>query len=79
MRMEEHFKSDIIAYLNMLQSIGTIRNFDSAEDIQVYAGEAIDSVVVDLTIQPVDSTEKLYDDRNGRIMRGGKYYVLTCR
>ncbi len=54
------FKSDVIAYLNMLQSIGAIQNFDSAKDIQVYAGEAIDAVVVDLAIQPVDSMEKLY-------------------
>ena len=54
------FKSDIINYLNMLQNIAAIQNFDSAEDIQVYAGEAIDAVVVDLVIQPVDSMEKLY-------------------
>ncbi len=54
------FKSDVISYLNMLQSIAAIQNFDSAKDIQVYAGEAIDAVVVDLAIQPVDSMEKLY-------------------
>jgi len=54
------FKSDVINYLNMLQSISAIKNFDSATDIQVYAGEAIDAVVVDLAIQPVDSMEKLY-------------------
>ena len=54
------FKADIIAYLNMLQSISAIQNFDSTTDIQVYAGEAIDAVVVDLAIQPVDSMEKLY-------------------
>lgn len=54
------FKSDIIAYLNMLQGISAIQNFDSTADIQVYAGEAIDAVVVDLAIQPVDSMEKLY-------------------
>jgi len=54
------FKSDVIAYLNMLQDISAIQNFDSTADIQVYAGEAIDAVVVDLAIQPVDSMEKLY-------------------
>ena len=54
------FKADVISYLNMLQNISAIQNFDSAEDIQVYAGEAIDAVVVDLSIQPVDSMEKLY-------------------
>ncbi len=54
------FKADVISYLNMLQNIAAIQNFDSAEDIQVYAGEAIDAVVVDVAIQPVDSMEKLY-------------------
>ena len=54
------FKADVISYLNMLQNIAAIQNFDSAEDIQVYAGDAIDAVVVDLAIQPVDSMEKLY-------------------
>jgi len=54
------FKSDVISYLNMLQNIAAIQNFDSATDIQIYAGEAIDAVVADLAIQPVDSMEKLY-------------------
>lgn len=54
------FKTDVIAYLNMLQDISAIKNFDSTTDIQIYAGEAIDAVVVDLAIQPVDSMEKLY-------------------
>lgn len=54
------FKGDIISYLNMLQSIGAIQNFDSTTDVTVYAGEAIDAVVVELAIQPVDSMEKLY-------------------
>jgi hypothetical protein len=54
------FKADVIAYLNTLQNISAIQNFDSTTDIQVYAGEAIDAVVVDLAIQPVDSMEKLY-------------------
>lgn len=54
------FKSDVISYLNMLQGISAIQNFDSTTDIQIYAGEAIDAVVADLAIQPVDSMEKLY-------------------
>ena len=44
----------------MLQNIAAIQNFDSSTDIQIYAGEAIDAVVADLAIQPVDSMEKLY-------------------
>jgi len=54
------FKSDVINYLNRLQNIAAIQNFDSTTDIQIYAGEAIDAVVADLAIQPVDSMEKLY-------------------
>lgn len=54
------FKADIISYMNTLQGIGAIQNFDSATDITVYAGNAIDAVVVDLAVQPVDSMEKLY-------------------
>lgn len=54
------FKSDIINYLNNLQNISAIRNFDPTRDIQIYAGEAIDAIVVDLAVQPVDSMEKLY-------------------
>ena len=54
------FKSDIINYLNTLQNISAIQNFDPTVDIQIYAGEAIDAVVVDLAVQPVDSMEKLY-------------------
>ena len=54
------FKADIINYLNSLQNISAIQNFDPTTDIQIYAGEAIDAVVVDLAVQPVDSMEKLY-------------------
>lgn len=54
------FKADVIGYLNTLQSISAIQNFDASTDIQIYAGEAIDAVVIDLAIQPVDSMEKLY-------------------
>lgn len=54
------FKGDIISYLNTLQALGAIQNFDSTTDVTVYAGDAIDAVVVELAIQPVDSMEKLY-------------------
>lgn len=53
-------KADIIAYLNRLQSVGAIQNFDSVGNISISAGEAIDSVVVNISVQPVDSMEKLY-------------------
>lgn len=54
------FKADIIAYMNQLQTIGAIQNFDSATDIEVLAGDDIDAVVVNLAAQPTDSMEKLY-------------------
>jgi hypothetical protein len=54
------FKSDIINYLNSLQNISAIQNFDPTTDVQISAGEAIDAIVVDLAVQPIDSMEKLY-------------------
>lgn len=54
------FKADCIHYLNSLQENGAIQNFDPTQDIVVSQGNDVDSVVVDLGIQPVDSMEKLY-------------------
>ena len=36
-----------------------IQNF-TAEDVEVLPGNAIDSVVINVLIQPVDSIEKIY-------------------
>lgn len=54
------FKGDVIAYLNTLQNIGAIQNFDPDVDVEISAGDDVDSVIVALWIQPVDSMEKLY-------------------
>lgn len=54
------FKSEIINIMNQLQDLGAIQNFLSVSDISVMQGDAIDAVVVDLYVQPVDSMEKLY-------------------
>lgn len=54
------YKTELISMMDQLVDIGAINNFDGASDITVLPGEAVDSVVVDLTIQPVDSMEKLY-------------------
>ena len=54
------FKSTVIGYLNELQARGAIQNFDSAKDIEIAAGNDIESIVCNLAIQPVDSMEKLY-------------------
>lgn len=54
------FKSEIISLMDDLVAIGAIQNFDGAADITVLPGESVDSVVVDIAVQPVDSMEKLY-------------------
>lgn len=54
------YKSEIISLIDTLVSMGAIQNFDGASDVTVMQGTNIDSVIVDLTIQPVDSMEKLY-------------------
>jgi hypothetical protein len=54
------FKGDIISFMNKLQGMNAIKNFTGVDDVKVYAGADIDSVVVELAIQPVDAMEKLY-------------------
>lgn len=54
------YKSEIISLIDTLVSMGAVQNFEGASDVTVMQGTNIDSVVVDLTIQPVDSMEKLY-------------------
>ena len=52
-------KSTIIKYFTELQNMEAIQNF-TAEDIEVLDGEDIDSIVVNVSVQPLDSVEKLY-------------------
>ncbi|MGE6261105.1 phage tail sheath family protein [Heyndrickxia sporothermodurans] len=54
------FKNECINYLNKLQSIEAIQNFDSQTDIIVSKGNDIDAVYTELYVQPVDSLEKFY-------------------
>lgn len=54
------YKADLISYGNTLQGIHAITNFLGADDIEVLPGDAVDAVVVNWPIQPVDSMEKLY-------------------
>lgn len=49
----------VIGYLNTMQGNNGIQNF-TADDVEVLAGEEIDSVVINVNIQPVDSIEKVY-------------------
>lgn len=53
------FKGAIVGYLLNIQANNGIQNFD-AEDVSVEAGDAIDSIVVNIAIQPLDSAEKIY-------------------
>ena len=54
------YKTELISMMDTLVDIGAVKNFDGASDITVLPGNDIESVVVDLNIQPVDSMEKLY-------------------
>lgn len=54
------FKTELISLIDQLVGLRAVTNFDGAADVTVLPGTAVDAVVVDLTIQPVDSMEKLY-------------------
>jgi len=53
-------KGEVISYLDNLQGIGAIQNFDSQSDIEVLPGQDVDAVWIQLAVQPVDSAEKIY-------------------
>ena len=53
------FKSEIINYVQTLQSLGAVENF-SAADVAVKKGTEKGDVVVDLSVQPVSAMDKLY-------------------
>lgn len=52
-------KGWIVGYLNEMQANSGIKNF-TADDVSVTDGNSIDSVVINVSIQPVDSIEKIY-------------------
>ena len=49
----------IIGYLNEMMANNGIQNF-TAEDVEVLPGNSIDSVLINVAIQPVDAIEKIY-------------------
>src|SRR5690606_2932568 len=53
-------KNEINTYLDNLQNMNAIQNFNPQTDIVVQAGQEADSVYVEANIQPVDSIEKIY-------------------
>lgn len=52
-------KAWIAGYLNEMQANGGIQNF-TPDDVSVSQGGAVDSVLVGVALQPVDSIEKIY-------------------
>lgn len=54
------FKKEGIAYMELLQSINAIEDFNSQTDFVVTAGEDKDAVLVDTGVKPVDAAEKIY-------------------
>lgn len=52
-------KGWIVGYINEMQANNGVQNF-SADDVTVAQGNTIDSVLVTIGIQPVDSIEKIY-------------------
>lgn len=55
----ELFKANRITYFDSLQAAGAIANF-AADDITVEPGEAKDSILLNVAVQPIDAMEKLY-------------------
>lgn len=54
------FKVDLITLMRSLVEQGAFENFDAETDIIVEKGEKSDSVIVTMSIQPVDAMEKMY-------------------
>lgn len=59
-------RSSIIQYCNELQNIGALQNFEGADDIAVNPGTDADAVVIEASLQPVDSINKIYIKVNVR-------------
>ncbi|OPA76623.1 phage tail sheath protein [Paenibacillus selenitireducens] len=54
------FRAQCTTYLNTLQNIAAIKNFDPQTDVVVLPGDEVDSVYTELAVQPVDAIEKTY-------------------
>lgn len=53
-------KSECINYMNTLQDIDAIKNFDVQTDLTVQPGNDVDAVYIEAYAWPVDSIEKIY-------------------
>lgn len=54
------FRKECISYLDTLQNINAVQNFDAQNDVSVQPGTESDSIYVEAHVQPVDSVEKIY-------------------
>lgn len=54
------FKSVVIGYMEELQTMGAIEDFDSSADITVEAGDKKDAVLLTINVSPVVAMSKLY-------------------
>lgn len=54
------FWSQCVSYMNDLQNIGAIEDFNAPKDVVVVAGTDSDSIVLEVAVKPVDSVEKVY-------------------
>lgn len=53
-------RNECNSYMNTLQGINAIQNFDSSSDVIVLPGNDSDSVYAEVNVQPVDAIEKVY-------------------
>ncbi|HWQ41076.1 MAG TPA: phage tail sheath family protein [Desulfosporosinus sp.] len=53
-------KSQCVKYMETLQGMDAVQNFDSQADLTVQVGNESDSVYIEAYAQPVDSIEKIY-------------------
>lgn len=53
-------KSEAISYMNTLQAINAVQNFDAQTDVTFVAGNESDAVYAEIGAQPVDAVEKIY-------------------
>lgn len=53
-------RNECNTYMNTLQGINAIQNFDPATDVIVLPGNESDSVYAEVDVQPVDAIEKVY-------------------
>ncbi|MDR6883793.1 phage tail sheath family protein [Bacillus sp. 3255] len=54
-------KNEYVKYLEGLQALGALQNFDSQADITIVQGDESDAVYAQYYVQPVDSIEKIYN------------------